>query len=231
LFLESHIILSGGIQVKKALIAVVMALCVSFFAVGCSKEKEQGKAEPAVEKEMKAAAAQELSATVVSTAAGRTMSMKVYMKPDKYRSDDESTGTATIVRKDLNKVWTIIKPQSVFMEMQGVTEEQSKAADLEVKGEVSRKAIGNETIGGHPSTKYEVTAKVGNEAVTTHMWWATDINFPVKTAAVDGSWSMEYRDINLCKQPDSLFEVPEGYTKMSIPGMPGGHAEGKIPKM
>jgi len=37
-----------------------MALCVSFFAVGCSKENEQGKAEPAVEKEMKAAAAQEL---------------------------------------------------------------------------------------------------------------------------------------------------------------------------
>jgi hypothetical protein len=58
--------------------------------------------------------------------------------------------------------------------------------------------------------------------VILHQWWATDINFPVKTAADDGSWVMEYRDINIGSQPDSLFDIPSGYQKLSIPGLPGG---------
>jgi hypothetical protein len=99
-----------------------------------------------------------------------------------------------------------------------------------VKGEVSRKKIGSETVNGHPTTKYEVTAKTDDKVTQIHQWWATDIHFPVKTAAVDGSWSMEYRDIKIGSQPDSLFEVPAGYKKMSIPGMPGD-MKIKIPGM
>mgnify|MGYP001594689202 CR=1 FL=1 len=82
--------------------------------------------------------------------------------------------------------------------------------------------MGSETIDGHPSTKYEVTAKVDDKTMTTYQWLATDINFPVKTAAVDGSWTVEYKDIMLGSQPDSLFELPAGYQKMSMPTMPPG---------
>jgi hypothetical protein len=63
---------------------------------------------------------------------------------------------------------------------------------------------------------------VDDKTINTYQWMATDINFPVKTAAVDGSWSMEYKDIKLGSQPDSLFELPAGYQKMSIPSMPPG---------
>ena len=51
---------------------------------------------------------------------------------------------------------------------------------------------------------------------------------PVKTAAVDGSWSQELKNIKMGSQSDSLFELPAGYQKMQMPqlpmmqGMPGG---------
>jgi outer membrane lipoprotein-sorting protein len=215
---------------KRSWIVAVITLFVLVLVAGCGKGKDEGKTEKAQEKAVKAAMAQELSATIVSTSAGRTETMKVYMKPDKYRTDVEKAGSSTIVRRDLNKVWMIMTPQKTYMEMPGVTDEQIKVADEKVKGEVSRKVVGSETIDSHPSTKYEVTAKVDDKVMQTYMWWATDINFPVKHAAIDGSWAMEYRDIKLGGQPDSLFEVPAGYKKMTMPGMPGG-MKGKIPGM
>ena len=206
---------------KRSWIVVVMAFFV--LVVGYGKGNGDGKA-------VKSAMTQELSATIVSTSAGQTTTMKVYMKPDKYRTDHEAAGSSTIVRRDLNKVWMIMKGQKAYMEMPGGTDEQIKTAEEKVKGEVSRKKVGSETIDGHPSIKYEVTAKVDANVVQTYQWWATDLNFPVKTAAINGSWTMEYRNIKLGKQADSLFEVPSGYKKMTIPGMPAG-MKIKVPGM
>ena len=42
---------------------------------------------------------------------------------------------------------------------------------------------------------------------------------PVKTAALDNSWEMEFKNIRTGSQPESLFEVPAGYKKLST-GMP-----------
>jgi hypothetical protein len=205
---------------KRSWIFMMMAaLAMLVFMIGCGK-KEENKDKKA---EMKGPIAQEFSATIVSKTGDQTISTKIYMKPDKYRTDSEMAGSSTIVRKDLNKVWTIMTSQKTYMEMQGVTDTQTRQiAEEQVKGEVSRKEVGSETVNGHPTTKYEVTAKADGKVMQVYQWWATDINFPVKTAAVDGSWAMEYRDINIGSQPDSLFEIPSGYKKMTIPGMPAG---------
>jgi hypothetical protein len=204
---------------------LVLVMMIAFFVLVAGYGKGTGNA-----KSLKSAMAQELSATIVSTSGGQTATMKVYMKPDKYRTDHEAAGSSTIVRRDLNKVWMIMKGQKAYMEMPGVTDEQIRTAEEKVKGEVNRKKVGSETVDGHPSIKYQVTAKADGNVVQTYQWWATDINFPVKTAAVDGSWTMEYRDIKLGKQQNSLFEIPSGYKKMTIPGMPAG-MNIKIPGM
>lgn len=221
-------------HMKRFLILLMMASLAFLFVAGCGKGTEEGKlekaAEKAPEKAMQTAVAQELSATLLSTSGGQTLSSKMYMKPDKFRTDNEAAGSSTIVRKDLNKVWMIMTAQKTYMEMPGVTDEQIQMAEEKVKGEVSRKEVGSETVDGHPAIKYEVTASVDDKTVQTYQWWATDINFPVKTAAIDGSWVMEYRDIRIGGQPDSLFEVPAGYKKMTIPGLPEG-MKGKIPGM
>jgi hypothetical protein len=86
------------------------------------------------------------------------------------------------------------------------------------EGEIERKHIANETIDGHPTKKYLITYKSGNNKEQVYQWLATDINFPVKTASVDGSWVQEFKNINMGSQPDSLFEVPSGYQKIQMPG-------------
>jgi len=201
---------------KSSIFTTVTALLIFVFILGCGKDEEsKGK--------MKSPLAQEFSATVVTKSGGQSVSMKIYMKPDKYRTDHKAAGTSTIIRKDLNKIWTVTNAPKTYMEMEGISDNQTQQTVAEkIKGEVSRKEIGDETVNGHPTKKYEITATTDDKAMQVNQWWATDINFPIKTAAVDGSWSTEYRDINIGSQADSLFEIPSGFKKMAIPGLPAG---------
>ena len=64
-----------------------------------------------------------------------------------------------------------------------------------------------------------------NNTNKVYQWWATDINFPIKTEDVDGQWKQEYKNIKMGKQDDSLFEIPAGYKKFEMPAgmiIPGG---------
>jgi len=204
----------------KRILIVVLAIFFALTVSGCGKGKEEGKGEKAKGDTLMA---KEMSVTVMSSSGGHTNQSKLYMKADKVRMENEMAGGSyTIVRRDLKKVWMVMPPSKSYMEMDEGKKEDAAIPEDKVKGEVSRKVIGSETIDGHPCTKYEVTVKVNDKTMNTYQWMATDINFPVKTAAVDGSWSMEYKDIKLGSQPDSLFELPAGYQKMSMPSMPAG---------
>lgn len=209
---------------------MVLAVTMALFVTGCGKD--DGKAvqgEKAKEEKAVAKMAQEMSATIVmNNAGGRSATSKFYMKSGKVRMETEMAGGMyTIVRKDLKKVWMVMPPSKSYMEIEEGKEAQ-KLPEEKVKGEVSRKEVGKEVIDGHPTIKYEVTAKVEDKTTTTYQWMATDINFPVKMAAVDGSWSVEYKDIKIGGQPDSLFELPEGYKKTAMPAMPG-NMKGMVP--
>ena len=207
----------------KRILIIGLAIFFALSISGCGKGKEESKGEKATGDTLTARMPKEMSATVVSNSGGRTNQSKLYMKADKVRMENEMAGGSyTIVRKDLKKVWMVMPPSKTYMEMGEGKKEEAAIPEEKVKGEVSRKVIGSETIDGHPCTKYEVIVKVGDKTMNTYQWMATDINFPVKTAAVDGSWSMEYKDIKLGSQPDSLFELPAGYQKMSMPAMPAG---------
>ena len=204
----------------KRILIVVLAIFFALTVSGCGKGKEEGKGEKAKGDTLMA---KEMSVTVVSSSGGHTNQSKLYMKADKVRMENEMAGGSySIVRRDLKKVWMVMPPSKTYMEMAEGKKEDAAIPEDKVKGEVSRKVVGSETIDGHPCTKYEVTVKVDDKTMNTYQWMATDINFPVKTAAVDGSWSMEYKDIKLGSQPDSLFELPAGYQKMAMPTMPPG---------
>jgi hypothetical protein len=205
----------------KKIFVPVLALFVALFITGCGKSKEEGAP--------KAGMAQEFSATVVNKAGGHTITSRIYLKAGKFRMENKSAGgTYSIVRQDLNKVWTVMPASKSYLELSQAKDRAAEVPGEKMKGEVSRKAIGSETIDGHPTTKYEVTAKMGDKTITSHQWWATDISFPIKTAAVDGSWSVTYSDVKIGGQPDSLFELPAGYKKMSMPSMPG-NIQGMLP--
>ncbi len=203
---------------KRTLIIFVAACFVLAF-FGCGKGKEE-KVEKPKSETVAAKMVQDMSATVISGSGKTSMKSKFAMKGQKFRMESEmGEGSYTIVRGDLKKTWMVMPATKSYMELDGKHEE-APVPEEKVKNEISRRVVGTETIDGHPCTKHEVTVKVGDKTAVIYQWWATDINFPVRTAAVDGSWFMEYRDIKFGAQPDSIFEIPGGYRKMSIPTAP-----------
>src|SRR4030042_2997262 len=143
---------------------------------------------------------------------------KIYFKPDKYRMDMKvHEEMIMITRVDKKVIWNIMPAQKMYMEMPFNLKNKPKVEE-KFEGEIDRKLVGNETIDGHPTKKYLITYKTGDEKLQVYQWFATDINFPVKTSAIDGSWSQEYKNIKIGSQSDSLFEVPAGYKKIQMPG-------------
>ncbi len=179
-----------------------------------------------------AALALEFSADMVSRAQGHTSESKLFVKDQKSRMEPKGQPTYTIMRGDKQVVWMVMPEQKSYMEMTPNPAQQPKTEE-KVQGEVSRKLVGSETIDGHPTQKYEVTyTEPGKtEKVQMYQWIATDIKFPVKMAAVDGSWTVEYKNIKIGSQPEKLFEVPSDYKKTSMPGMPSLPDMPKMPKM
>lgn len=140
------------------------------------------------------------------------------------RTESKETGknVINIIRQDKNLMWMLMPEDKIYMEMKNDPTQWPKVEE-KVEGEVSRKFIGNEKIDGWNTKKYEVTYKNEGKLEKFYQWYAEDIKIAVKTAAIDGSWSYEFKNIKLQSQPDNLFEIPKGYQKMSvynrIPGM------------
>ena len=109
--------------------------------------------------------------------------------------------------------------EKMYMEMPF---DPQRAPKTEIRGEIERKHVGSEKIDGHPTEKYLITYKEGAKIEKIYQWWATDINFPIKSADINNKWVQEYKNIKMETQPDKLFEVPAGYSKMQMPMMPKG---------
>ena len=160
----------------------------------------------------------EFSSDMVSTANGQKHSSKIYMQGKKFRMESPDQPGYNVMRPDKNVMWMVMPEQKSYMEMR-IDPSRQPRTEEKVDGEVSRKLIGSETIDGRGCDKYEVTYKDRENTTKMYQWMARDIKFPVKTAAIDGSWIVEYRNIKMGNQPDSLFEVPAGYAKMGMPSM------------
>lgn len=176
-----------------------MALCILFVALASTY-------------------AMEFSADMITTTGGKSYSGKIYMKGDKIRTDTPGQSSYSIVRQDKNVVWLVTPENKSYFEMPYDPSQQPIAGE-KVKGEVSRKLVGKETIDGHPAEKYLVVSKSAGKTAEHYQWIAKDLDLPIKTAAVDGSYSMEYRNIKKSVS-DNMFEIPSGYQKMTIPAMP-----------
>jgi hypothetical protein len=160
----------------------------------------------------------DLSSDMVMTAKGQVHKSKIYMKEQKFRIEAEGQAGYNIVRADKDLMWVVMTGQKSYMEMRYDPSKAPKTQE-KLRGEVSRKLIGYEKVDGRPTEKYDVTYTESGKTDRMYQWIATDIKFPVKMASVDGSWTMEYRNINMGSQPDSLFELPAGYQKVGMPGL------------
>lgn len=156
--------------------------------------------------------AAEMSADMNSTSAGHTFRGKIFISGDKVRM--ENPETISISRMDKKVVWILMPKNMTYME-QPFDPSSSVATSSKVSGEIERKFIAKENIDGRLTDKYQVVYNTGGKKETMFQWIAPGLNIPVKTAAADNSWVIEYKNIKTSKQPDSLFEVPAGYQKFS----------------
>lgn len=161
----------------------------------------------------------EFSATIIMKNDGSTSNAHLFYTPKKIRmemrdqgSDDKSI---IITRLDKEVVWMLMTSEEMYMEMSLDNEKQNPL--IQGPGDIiKRERIGKDTIDGHPTIKEKVTfRKDDGKKDSIYSWTATDLGWPVKAEAIDGSWSYTFKDIKKGRQDPELFEVPKGYKRVS----------------
>ena len=160
--------------------------------------------------------AEDFSADVITNTPEGSFTAKIYASGNKSRM--ESAGAITISRMDKNIVWILMPTEKMYME-QPVNPRTAASVQEKVNGEIERSTEGTETINGVKTTKYRITVETQGRRESIFQWIDEAMRFPIKTAAIDGSWSSEFRNISRKAQDPQLFEIPAGYTKMAV-GMP-----------
>ena len=162
------------------------------------------------------ALAQEFSADLVSKVGDTTVEGKVFIGKDKTRT--EMGQMITIGRADKGVAWMLMSEQKQYMEQTYKPETLASAAE-KFPNESERKLLGNESVHGKITEKYRISYEANGTKQIILQWIDPASKIAVKTAAEDGSFSTEYRNIKTGPQPAGLFELPEGYTKFVMPAM------------
>ncbi len=154
----------------------------------------------------------EFSADQITRANGKTHVANIFYRDDRWRLEHQETGpvNVTIVRKDKQVMWMLLSRLKHYKEVPYDSAQAPKVQET-LEGEVSRAAIGTETLDGHPTTLYEVRVQEGDRTDIYYQWLATDIHFPLKLAKKDGSWVVEYRRVRIGRVSDFLFQLPVNF--------------------
>jgi outer membrane lipoprotein-sorting protein len=170
-----------------------------------------------------AAQAAEFSATMIAKSGGQETQGKIFVKGDKVRNEIKAGGETqiSIIRPDKKMMWLIMPAEKSYMEMPLNPQASAQTMIKKPESQVEMKLLGQETVNGYETEKYETSVKHRGKAVKEYIWLSKKLGMPIKVAAVDGSHSMEYRDIQEGGISDALFQPPQGYQKMQMPmGMP-----------
>jgi hypothetical protein len=177
----------------------------------------------------------EFSAEIVDhSAKGNTSTNKVYFGKDKIRFDSVGSGnrgTGAVIMDMSTVSYVVLMPQQhMYMEMPASAMENRGMFSFFRSGDIDNACSdwlklaankggschkdGSETVNGRSTVKYEGTNAKGESSA---VWLDSKVRFPIKWDGKNGGG--ELRNIQEGSQPASLFQVPDGYTKMDIGGM------------
>ena len=165
----------------------------------------------------------QFTADMVTTESGVTKTNKFYSENQFYRMDIEEEGQEGYVIVDRNEgITRVVMPaEKMYMEMSS-TGMQSMSNDVfqsieKQKEQYETNLIGTETINGYECEKYEVLIDGG---VVSTFWQAPDFEFPIKViSGASNEMVMELKNIQPGDVDDAMFQIPDDYTKMEMPGM------------
>lgn len=173
-----------------------------------------------------AASAAEFQADFVQKYEGMEIKGKFYTKNNKTRTDMEMMGQkmSMITRMDKNVSWNVQHDAGIYFEMPIPPESaQALQPDEELKKIAVKRKIGAETINGYACDKYEITYHDKGVGKMTQ-WFSRKLNFPIKIVyhGPQGVMTTEYYNIQSGGVKESLFNVPQGLQKMTMPAMGSG---------
>jgi hypothetical protein len=149
---------------------------------------------------------------------GQGMSGKVFVKGQKIRQEMDQDGEKmiTILRLDRKLSWVIMPDEKVYMEMK--MRESAEDPSLVEKADPARiRRLGKETVNGFICEKIQVTEK----GTVITQWLSEELGWPIKgeVKGPEGISTHEYKNIGKGGVSETLFEIPAGFQKMSVPGM------------
>jgi hypothetical protein len=155
----------------------------------------------------------EFSAEQTTRVGTKSMTGKIFFQPDRWRVEmaGQEGPRVSINRLDKGITWLLL-PNRTYVEIPLRLDQIPRVAP-KIEGEVKRKRVGVEQVGGRMTEKYEVTVEIKGRKEVIYQWVAADIKFPMKTASIDGKWESVYNFVTLAPQKADLFELPAGYTK------------------
>jgi hypothetical protein len=167
--------------------------------------------------------------TAASSAGAEMSSGKIYFSLPKMRMESSSKGQDSVIIMDqtIQTVYILMPKQRMYIEShtdqqnpmmrQGPKAPTSFDPSHPCGANVTCEKVGTETVNGRVCDKWVTTGTKG----TSTAWIDQKLSFPIKTQSANGEiWQLT--NIKEGKPDASLFEVPAGYQKMVIPGMPGG---------
>ena len=184
--------------------------------------------------------AAEFSADLIRSSGGDEETSKVFIKGDLRREEvmeDGELSAVNISRPDKGVSWNLMPDDEMYMEIPLEGMNLGATEDIEsLESAANMRAQGKETLNGYACEKrrYDYHDKTQGSVI---VWYSPKLDYPVKIQIMayggEGDMVLEYKNIKQGKVPDSMFEIPKGYEKFSIPGMPEGMPEGMpdIPEM
>jgi len=194
---------------NKMGILLIAVLVFAAFSTGC-KKTAVGEKTSGISPEIQ----ENFSADFKFMSKAENFAGKIFSSKDKTRME---TPEATIItRADKNVVWVLMPGEKMYVEYPLQTK-NTVAGFHKLPNEVERKFIAAETVNGQKADKYQVTYTVGSKQDTIYQWIVSGKGLPIKTAAVDNSWSYEYNNVEPSTPEPSIFEVPDPYKKFDMP--------------
>ncbi len=137
-------------------------------------------------------------------------------------SPSEADRHVTIINFARGVMWMVMVNEGMYMELPLEDDGPPVGDDGTVTGAScpvtdTETRLGQETLNGRRVVKLRCQSPDGE--VTT-LWIDERLQWPIRTES--GGTVFELSNINETRVPDSQFEVPSGYMKFQMPGMPGG---------
>jgi hypothetical protein len=129
-----------------------------------------------------------------------------------------------IMRHDKKVAWTLMPSEKMYMEM-SIAEAGAQNKSDTSQYQIEQTVVGPETVNGVNTTKSKIIMTGPKGEKMGGFMWTTKENIVVKmdAIAIDKKEKLRFKteltNLKIGKQDPALFEIPSGYTKMSM-GMP-----------